>query len=127
MTSKGVKTRLPVIVSCNLFRLATFKFIHDYGEEVLKLFECPEHVDPLFFSCILLYYYSKQNRRNGKDGVEEGVANGNLGVGEASEASSHRLGEEDTIGSHSENWDKETRSKGNFPRIKKKDIITKKT
>ena len=40
-TSKGVKTRLPVIVGCNLFRLATFKFIHDYGEEALKLFECP--------------------------------------------------------------------------------------
>ena len=37
-TSKGVKTRLPVIVSCNLFRLATFKLIHDYEEEVLKLF-----------------------------------------------------------------------------------------
>ena len=111
-TSKGVKTRLPVIVSCNLFRLATFKFIHDYGEEALKLSECPQHVDPLFFSCILLYYYPEENYRNAKDGVEEGVANGKTGVGEASEASSHRVGEEDTIGSHSENQDKETRLKG---------------
>ena len=42
-TSKGVKTRLPVIVGCNLLRLATFKFIRDYGEDALKLFECPCH------------------------------------------------------------------------------------
>ena len=118
-TSKGVKTRLPVIVSCNLFRLATFKFICDYGEEVLKLFECPQHIDPLFFSCILLYYYSKENCRNAKDEIEEGVANGKMGVGEASEASSNRVGEEDTIGSHPEDQDKDTRLKGNFPRIKK--------
>ena len=78
--SKGVKTRLPVIVSCNLFRLATFKFIRDYGEEALKLFECPQHVDPLFFSCILLYYYSEENCRNVK-GEVGGVANGKMGVG----------------------------------------------
>ena len=118
-TSKGVKTRLRVIVSCNLFRLATFKFICDYGEEALKLFECPQYIDPLFFSCILLYYYSKQNHRKAKDGEEEGVANGKAGVGEAREASSHRAGEESTIGSHSENQDKDTRSKGNFPGTKK--------
>ena len=126
-TSKGVKTRLPVIVSCNLFRLATFKFICDYGEEALKLFECPQHVDYLFFSCILLYYYSEENRRNVKSEVEGGVANGKMGVREASEASSHRVGEEDTIGSHSEYKDKDTRSKGNFLRIKKKSMITKPT
>ena len=119
-TSKGVKTRLPVIVGCNLFRLATFKFIRDYGEEALKLFECPQHVDPLFFSCILLYYYSEENRRNAKGDVEGGVANGKTGVGEASKASCHRIGDEDTIGSHSEYKDKDTRLKGNFPQIKKK-------
>ena len=126
-TSKGVKTRLPVIVGCNLIRLATFKFIHDYGEEALKLFECPQHVDPLFFSCILLYYYSEENCRNAKSDVEGGVANGKTGVGEASEANSHRVGEEDTIGSHSEYRDKDTRSKVNFPRIIKKYMITKLT
>ena len=114
-SSKGVKTRLPVIVGCNLFRLATFKFICDYGEEALKLFEC------------LLYYYSEENRRNAKDDVEGGVANGKMGVGEASKASSHRVSEEDTIGSHSEYKDKDTRLKDNFPRIKKKFMITKLT
>ena len=107
-------------MGCNLFRLATFKFICDYGEEVLKLFECPQHIDSLFFSCILLYYYSEQNPRNAKDEVEEGVANGKTGVGEASEASSYRVSEEDTIDSHSEYKEKkDTRSKSNFPRIKK--------
>ena len=126
-TSKGVKTRLPVIVGCNLFRLATFKFIRDYGEEALKLFEYPQHVDSLFFSYILLYYYSEENHRNVKGEVEGGVANGKMGVGEASEASSHRVGEEDTIGSHSEYKDKDTRSKGNFPRRKKKSLIIKPT
>ena len=112
-TSKGVKTRLLVIVGCNLFRLATFKFICDYRKEALKLFECPQHIDPLFFFCILLHYYSKENHRNAK-GEVGGVANGKTGVGEASKASSHRVGEEDTIGSHSEYKDKDTRSKGNF-------------
>ena len=80
-TSKGIKTRLPVIVGCNLFRLTTFKFIRDYGEEAVKLFECPQYIDPLFFSCILLFYYSKQNHRNAKDGENEGEANGKSGVG----------------------------------------------
>ena len=42
-----------------------------------------------------------------------------MGLGEASVASSHRVSEEDTIGSHSKYKDKDTRSKGNFPRIKK--------
>ena len=69
---------------------------------------------------------SEENRRNAK-GEVGGVANGKMGVGEASEASSHRVGEEDTIGSHSEYKDKDTRSKGNFPRIKKKSMIMKAT
>ena len=75
----------------------------------------------------LLYYYSKENRRNVKGEVEGGVAHGKTGLGEASEASSHRVGQEDTIGSHSEFKDKDTRSKGNFPRIEKKFMITKLT
>ena len=119
-TSKGVKTRLPVIVGCNLFRLATLKFICDYGEEALKLFECPQHVDPLFFflySTILLLRRKLQKCEG--QGRRRSSQWQNGGLGEASEASSHRVGEEDTIGSQSENWDKDTRLRGNFPRIKK--------
>ena len=54
-----------------------------------------------------------------KDGEEEGVANGKAGVGEAREASTHRVGQEDTIGPQSKDRNKETRSKGNFPSKKK--------
>ena len=89
------------------------------GKRHSNFLSVPQYVDPLFFSCILLYYYSEENRRNAKDDVEGGVANGKMGVGEASEASYHRVGEEDTIGPHSEYKDKDTRWKGNFPQIKK--------
>ena len=68
-TSKGVKTRLPVIVGCNLFRSAAFKFIRNYREEALKLFEYPQYINLLFFFCILLFYYSEQNRRNANEGI----------------------------------------------------------
>ena len=63
-SSKGVKTRLPVIVGCNLFKLATRRFIRDYGEEALKLFECPKGIDPLFFSCVLVFYYGELARES---------------------------------------------------------------
>ena len=58
-TSKGVKTKLPVIIGCNVFKHAARKFIQDYGETVLELFECPKQIDPLFFSCVVLYYFSE--------------------------------------------------------------------
>ena len=70
-------------------------------------------------SSLPVFYYSEQNCRNVKDREGEGVANGKAGVGEAREASFHRVDEEDTIGSQSKDWDKETRSKGNFPSKKK--------
>ena len=51
-TSKGVKTKVPVIIGCNVFKHAARKFIQDYGETALELFECPKEIDPLFFSCV---------------------------------------------------------------------------
>ena len=62
-TSKGVKTKVPVIIGCNVFKHAARKFIQDYGETALELFECPKEIDPLFFSCVELYYFSERNRR----------------------------------------------------------------
>ena len=47
-TSKGVKTKVPVIIGCNVFKHAARKFIQDYGEMALELFECPKEIDPLF-------------------------------------------------------------------------------
>ena len=67
-TSKGIKTKLPVITGCNVFRHAVFKFIKDYRETALELFECPVGLDPLFFSCIILYYHLEKERENSKVG-----------------------------------------------------------
>ena len=117
-TSKGHKTRLPLIVGCNLFRLATLKFIRDYGEDALKLFECPRGVDPLFFSCILLYYYSELQRE--KDNAQNGgvEANGKKGVGAARVASSRIEQENDAIGSK-QKTEKKSKGSSNFPSKKK--------
>ena len=60
-TSKGIKTKLPCIIGCNLLKIAVTQFIKDYGEEALRLFECLKDLDPLFFSCLLLYYYSRES------------------------------------------------------------------
>ena len=75
-TSKGVKTKLPIIPGCNVFRHAVFKFIKDYRETALELFECPKEIDPLFFSCIVLYYYSEKERENSKVGEQDNVKQG---------------------------------------------------
>ena len=85
-TTKGVKTKLPVITGCNVFRLAVLKFIKDYGETALELFECPKEINPLFFSCVVLYYYSKKEGEGSKVKEQDNVK---VGVGAARVASSH--------------------------------------
>ena len=115
-TSKGVKTKLPVITGCNVFRHAVMKFIKDYGETALELFECPKEIDPLFFSCIVLYYYSEKERENSKVGGQD---NGKSGVGAAHVASSHIEQENSAIDSESDRESKSTGSKSNFPSKKK--------
>ena len=87
-TSKGVKTKVPVIIGCNVFKHAARKFIQDYGETALELFECPKDIDPLFFSCVELYYFSERDRKTTAPSSEEGEANGKRGVGAAHVASS---------------------------------------
>ena len=78
-TSKGVKTKVPVIIGCNVFKHVARKFIQDYGETALELFECPKEIDPLFFSvwnCIispnmtvkLRHQVSKRERPMAKEG-----------------------------------------------------------
>ena len=70
-TSKGVKTKVPVIIGCNVFKHAARKFIQDYGETALELFECPKEIDPLFFSCVELYYFSERDRKTTASSFEE--------------------------------------------------------
>ena len=55
-TSKGIKIRLPVIVGCYLVRLATSKFIHDYGEEALFENFLSAHNMLTHFSFPVFYY-----------------------------------------------------------------------
>ena len=115
-TSKGIKTKLPVITDCNVFRHAVLKFIKDYRETALELFECPKEIDPLFFSCIVLYYYSEKERENSK---VRGQDNGNMGVGAAHVVSSHVEHDGSAIGPESNKESKDSRSKSNFSNKKK--------
>ena len=120
-TSKGVKTKVPVIIGCNVFKHAARKFIQDYGETALELFECPKEIDPLFFSCVELYYFSDRDRRAMELNSEEGEANGKSGVGAAHVASS-QVGDEDAIGPSQTQGKSGTKSKSNFPHKKNEDV-----
>ena len=105
-TSKGVKTKVPVIIGCNIFKHAARK--------ALKLFECPKEIDPLFFSCVELYYFSECDRKTTASSSEEGEANGKRGVGAAHVASS-QVGGESAIGPNSVQGKSRRESKSNFP------------
>ena len=117
-TSKGVKTKVPVIIGCNVFKHAARKFIQDYGETALELFECPKEINPLFFSCVELYYFSERDHRAMELSSEEGEANGKRGVGAAHVASS-QVGDDDAIGPSQTQGKSGTKSKSNFPHKKK--------
>ena len=113
-TSKRVKTKVPIIIGCNVFKHTARKFIQDYGETALELFECPKEIDPLFFSCVELYYFSKHDRKTMAPSSEEREANGKRGVGAADMASS-QVGDESAIGPNSSQGKSGRKSKSNFP------------
>ena len=52
------KMKLPGIIDWNLIKLAYQEFIKKYPVEVFNNFQCPQHVDPLLFSQLCVYYYS---------------------------------------------------------------------
>ena len=105
-----------MITGCNVFRHAVFNFIKDYGETALELFECPAGLDPLFFSCIVLYYHSEKDRENSKVGGQDNVKKG---VGAAHVASSHVEHDDSDIGPESYKKSNTSGSKSNFPNKKK--------
>ena len=113
-TSKGVKTKVPVIIGCNVFKHAARKFVQDYRETALELFECPKEIDPLFFSCVELYYFSECDRKTTAPSSGEGEANGKRGVGAACVASS-QVGGESAIRPNSAQGKSGRESKSNFP------------
>ena len=116
-TSKGVKIKVPVIIGCNVFKHAARKFIQEYGEMALELFECPKEIDPLFFSCVELYYFSECDRKTMAPSTEEGEANGKRGVGAIYVASS-QVGGESASGPSQTQRNSRTKSKSNFPPTK---------
>ena len=84
----------------------------------LELFECPKEIDPLFFSCVVLYYFSECDRNTMAPGSEEGEANGKRGV-EAAHVASSQVGGESAIGPSSTQGKSGRESKSNFPPKKK--------
>ena len=118
VTSKGVKTKVPVIIGCNVFKHAARKFIKDYRETALELFECPKEIDPLFFSCVELFYFSERDRNTTSPSSEEGEANGKRGVG-AAQVASPQVGGGAAIGPSQTQEKSGRKSKSNFPPKKK--------
>ena len=121
-TSKGVKTKVPVIIGCNVYKHAARKFTQDYGETALELFKCPKEIDPLFFSCVVLYYFSERDRNTTASDSGEEEANGKRGVG-AAHVVSYQVGGESAIGPSSTQGRSGRESKPNFPPKKNFEIV----
>ena len=73
--SKGQSTKRPAILGCNLFKKAVEEFVRIFGEDALRLFECPR--DHLFFSTLCVHFYAERQRvlDEAKAKVLEGTQN----------------------------------------------------
>ena len=63
--SKGQKAKTPALLSSNLIRIAVNEFCETFGEDCLRLFECPKGISPLWFSTLCLYYYAHIHKKSG--------------------------------------------------------------
>ena len=63
--SKGRKAKTPALLSSNLIRIAVNEFCETFGEDCLRLFECPKGISPLWFSTLCLYYYAHIHKKSG--------------------------------------------------------------
>ena len=63
--SKGRKAKTPALLSSNLIQIAVNEFCETFGEECLRLFECPAGISPLWFSTLCLYYYAHVHKKTG--------------------------------------------------------------
>ena len=52
--SKGRKAKTPALLSSNLIRIAVNEFCETFGEDCLRLFECPRGISPLWFYTLLV-------------------------------------------------------------------------
>ena len=67
------------------------EFIRDHGETCLQLFECPTGVDPLYFSTLRVYFYTKHQKviDQAKEKVKRDVSVNSTGWGMASRSATH--------------------------------------
>ena len=63
--SKGRKAKTPALLGSNLIQIAVNEFCETFGEECLRLFECPVGISPLWFSTLCLYYYAHIHKKTG--------------------------------------------------------------
>ena len=63
--SKGKNAKTPPLLDSNLISLALNKFCETFGEECIRLFECPVGISPLLFSTLCLYYYAHIAKKAG--------------------------------------------------------------
>ena len=63
--SKGRKAKTPALLGSNLIRIAVNEFCETFGEDCLRLFECPRGISPLWFSTLCLYYYAHIHKKSG--------------------------------------------------------------
>ena len=63
--SKGRKAKTPALLGSNLIRIAVNEFCETFGEDCLRLFECPKEISPLWFSTLCLYYYAHIHKKSG--------------------------------------------------------------
>ena len=65
VNSKGRKAKTPALLGSNLIRIAVNEFCETFGEDCLRLFECPRGISPLWFSTLCLYYYAHIHKKSG--------------------------------------------------------------
>ena len=63
--SKGRRAKTPALLGSNLIRIAVNEFCETFGEDCLRLFECPRGISPLWFSTLCLYYYAHIHKKSG--------------------------------------------------------------
>ena len=63
--SKGRKDKAPALLGSNLIGIAVNEFCKTFGEECLRLFDCPKGISPLWFSTLCLYYYAHIHKKSG--------------------------------------------------------------
>ena len=63
--SKGQKAKTPALLGSKLIRIAVNEFCETFGEDCLRLFECPKGISPLWFSTLCLYYYTYIHKKSG--------------------------------------------------------------